>query len=167
MWIGTVCILLMSCQEKQQIKKEPLIAEVKTETSKKDTVVFASMKREELMRFLPVIKGFTKKGDPSGESAHVGSSGNKYYSYAKQEYKKGKADYYIEIVDYKDDSATFNGLVKMYNSIKHTDTTEAQARLTIPVNNRFIITALVNGSRDKDELKKLVQAIKTEELPGS
>ncbi len=155
------------------------------DTTKKE--VFTSLPSDILMTYLPSPKGFAIKGKPSGESAHRGKSGNIYFSYAKQHYVRGNNDYYIEIVDYKDKPDVLQGLLRMYGfdtainnnefstslekigvekvrALTTTYKTEKTAKLTLAVNNRFIINGNVSGSTDIKALKKLMNDIKLDEL---
>jgi len=176
--LGNILFLLLAlaCGNKKKSSKKEI-----SSVLPKAEIAFTSMKKEELMTYLPAMNEFEKKGDPSGEDAHVGASGNKYYSYARQYYEKDKQSYSVEIIDYKDDTATLSGLQNMYgfntDSIRTAEfisyveniqidkvrcvvtkyTNEPQGRLVAAVNNRFLVIVNATGSTDIKPLKELAE----------
>jgi hypothetical protein len=164
-FVAAVNIIVITGCQQQSAKTVVAVPE------KKDTPVvinnkqevFNALKKEELIPFLPDAKGFIRNGEPTGESAHTGKSGNKYYSYARQEYTKGNVPYTVEIVDYKDDTATFRGLVNMYNSLPK-DPVQGETKMTKTGKNRFIINGISSGN-DKKSLAALLSAVPVNKLP--
>lgn len=173
-------LMVVSCKDQ---KAAPVLMK-KDSTQKKS---FTSLSKEQLMIFLPSSNGLTKKGKPSGETAHYGTSGTAYYSFAKQEYTRGENNYYVEIIDYKDNPALLKGLLHMYGFdtlinnqefatkqenlqipggkvISTIYKNDPQAKLTIAINERFLINAGVYGNKDVNPLIKLVSNMDFEQL---
>ena len=158
------CIIHISCQQHAAKPVVPI-------STPKDTValipnkqqVFSALSKEELMQYLPDAKGFIRNGKPGGESAHTGKSGSRYYSYARQEYKKDDKFYTIEIVDYKDDPAVFKGLSDMYDSLPG-NSDGGEIKMILTAHGRFIISAFSN-SNDKKNLRTLLSAVRIDQLP--
>lgn len=142
----------------------------------------SSMTQKQLIEYLPDSPGYIRVDKPSGEDSHLGKSGNKYYAFAKQEYEKDGRQYYIEIVDYNDDTAHFHGLIRMYgydgliNNPEYQQTVVAigsshvkgilaryrndpQQKLTVALANRFIINGVVLDSSSEASLEPLISSI--------
>jgi hypothetical protein len=151
--------------------------------AKGDTV---SMPYAELQKLLPSgISGFTKEGDPKGESINmVGMS----YSTASQVYKNGDAQITVNIMDYNASYAAFGAATAMFstgfsvdNDQEHLgaidlgitgvkaweDVKKKEKRSTIMagVNDRFLVS--VEGSNvETDAVKDAIKAVDFNKLSG-
>lgn len=196
--IFPISIILVSCQE---TNTRPAINKAIPASPKSDTVAAVDKKEEqapvpdhsalgweELKQYLPEVKGFIRPAKASGENSFRGKSSNAlYYSYARQIYKKGNSELWVEIIDYNNDPKTYQGLLSMYgfsttinneqfstrpvdlkmNLVKALETTyktEQKIRLTLAVNDRFIITIQQSGSPDAQLLERVASAIRLEEM---
>jgi hypothetical protein len=185
--IALTVLQLAACKEK--IPVTPRLNAWQPVAAKKDTLkkAFSSMTVEELKNYLPSVKDFEKKEAASGETAHIGKSRNKYFSYARQLYTKNNTEYYLEITDYKDDASTLDGLLHMYgfdtvinNNVQRTERENIQgenikslstiyknqpeAKLIVAVNHRFLISCGSIGDTSLAPLKKLAASIKLDKL---
>jgi hypothetical protein len=151
--------------------------------AKGDTV---SMPYAELQKMLPTsISGYTKDGDPKGESINmVGMS----YSTASQVYKNGDAEITINLMDYNASYAAFGAATAMFstgfsvdNDQEHLgaidlgisgvkaweDVKKKQKKSTIiaGVNDRFLVTA-EGRNVEQDAVKEAIKSVNFSKLSG-
>lgn len=195
--IFPISILLVCCQETNtkstanKVAPASKIADTATIAKKEEQVPspdHTTLGWEELKQYLPQVKGFTMPAKASGENSFRGKSSNTlYYSYARQAYKKGNNELWIEIIDYNNDPKTYQGLLNMYgftttinndqlstqpvdlevDRVKALETTykaEEKIQLMLAVNDRFIINIQLSGSRDSRLLKRIAAAIRLKEM---
>jgi hypothetical protein len=158
-------------------------SKVEERRAKGDTI---SMPYADLQKLLPAsISGYTKDGDPKGESiSMVGMS----YSTASQVYKNGDAEITVNIMDYNASYAAFGAATAMFatgfsvdNDQEHLgavdlgisgvkaweDVKKKEKRSTIMagVNDRFLVS--VEGKNvDVDVVKDAVKAVGLEKMAG-
>jgi hypothetical protein len=158
-------------------------SKVEERRAKGDTI---SMPYAELQKLLPSnISGYTKDGDPKGESINmVGMS----YSTASQVYKNGDAEITVNIMDYNASYAAFGAATAMFatgfsvdNDQEHLgavdlgisgvkaweDVKKKEKRSTIMagVNDRFLISA-EGRNVDVEVVKDAIKAVGLEKLAG-
>jgi hypothetical protein len=151
--------------------------------AKGDTV---SMPYTDLQKLLPSnISGYTKDGDPKGESINmVGMS----YSTASQVYKNGDAEITVNIMDYNASYAAFGAATAMFatgfsvdNAEEHLgavdlgisgvkaweDVKKKEKRSTIMagVNDRFLVTA-EGRNVETDVVKDAIKSVEFSKLAG-
>jgi hypothetical protein len=151
--------------------------------AKGDTI---SMPYADLQKLLPSsISGYTKDGDPKGESiSMVGMS----YSTASQVYKNGDAEITVNIMDYNASYAAFGAATAMFatgfsvdNAEEHLgavdlgisgvkaweDVKKKEKRSTIMagVNDRFLVTA-EGRNVDTDVVKDAIKSVEFSKLAG-
>lgn len=147
-----------------------------------EKVTIQSLTGDQLAKCLPAQTNSLLKDSASIESEHIGTSGAKYHSYARQQYRSGAVIYFVEIIDYKNDEKTLKGLVHMFamdsiirnaeyesqpfpvslpnsKAITTIYKNEPQAKLTIALNDRFMINAGVTGSTDVEGMKNIALSI--------
>jgi methionine synthase II (cobalamin-independent) len=158
-------------------------SKIEERRAKGDTI---SIPYADLQKLLPAsISGYTKDGDPKGESiSMVGMS----YSTASQVYKNGDAEITVNIMDYNASYAAFGAATAMFatgfsvdNAEEHLgavdlgisgvkaweDVKKKEKRSTIMagVNDRFLVS--VEGRNvDVDVVKEAVKAVGLEKLAG-
>jgi methionine synthase II (cobalamin-independent) len=158
-------------------------SKIEERRAKGDTI---SIPYADLQKLLPAnISGYTKDGDPKGESiSMVGMS----YSTASQVYKNGEAEITVNIMDYNASYAAFGAATAMFatgfsvdNAEEHLgavdlgisgvkaweDVKKKEKRSTIMagVNDRFLVS--VEGRNvDVDVVKEAVKAVGLEKLAG-
>lgn len=151
--------------------------------AKGDTI---SIPYKELQKMLPSsIAGFTKDGDPSGQSVNmVGMS----YSMATQAFKSGDGEITINIMDYNASYAAFGMATSMFASglsvdddQEHLGTVdlgisgvkawenvkkkEKSSSVTAGVNDRFLVTA-EGRNVEPDVVKKAIKSVDFSKLAG-
>ena len=151
--------------------------------AKGDTI---SMPYKDLQSFLPsTIAGYTKDGDPKGESMNmVGMS----YSTASQVYKSGDAEITVNIMDYNASYAAFGAATAMFatgfsvdNDEEHLgavdlgitgvkaweDVKKKEKRSTVMagVNDRFLVTA-EGKNVETDAVKNAIKSVDLGKLAG-
>jgi hypothetical protein len=158
-------------------------SKIEERRAKGDTI---SIPYADLQKLLPAsISGYTKDGDPKGESiSMIGMS----YSTASQVYKNGEAEITVNIMDYNASYAAFGAATAMFatgfsvdNDQEHLgavdlgisgvkaweDVKKKEKRSTIMagVNDRFLVS--VEGRNvDVDVVKEAVKAVGLEKLAG-
>lgn len=194
--LSCVATGFISCKDKKSSETAP-VTEQKPTTAVSDsslarTLPFDSAGLEwsftKLKDYLPEANsGFAMDGPPSGEDAFIGTSGTKFYSFARQIYKNGNMTVNVEIVDYLKDKKTFDGLLNMYgfksgldnnvltskplpvpiNGVKGLATVyknEKKSIILLTVGDRFIVNVIGDGVNDIELLKKLAFAPSIENL---
>ena len=151
--------------------------------AKGDTI---SMPYTELRKMLPAnISGYTKEGDPTGESINmVGMS----YSTASQVFKNGDAEITLNIMDYNASYAAFGAATAMFatgfsvdNDQEHLGAVdlgisgvkawedvkkkEKSSTVMAGVNDRFLITA-EGKNVEPDAVKNAIKSINFSKLAG-
>lgn len=151
--------------------------------AKGDTI---SMPYKDLQKFLPSnIAGYTKDGDPKGESmSMVGMS----YSTASQVYKNGDAEITVNIMDYNASYAAFGAATAMFatgfsvdNDQEHLgavdlgisgvkaweDVKKKEKKSTVMagVNDRFLVTA-EGRNVETDAVKDAIKSVDFGKLAG-
>lgn len=151
--------------------------------AKGDTI---SMSYKDLQKFLPSnIAGYTKDGDPKGESmSMVGMS----YSTASQVYKNGDAEITVNIMDYNASYAAFGAATAMFatgfsvdNDQEHLgavdlgisgvkaweDVKKKEKKSTVMagVNDRFLVTA-EGRNVETDAVKDAIKSVDFGKLAG-
>ena len=151
--------------------------------AKGDTI---SMPYKDLQKLLPSnISGYTKNGDPKGESMNmVGMS----YSTASQVYKNGDAEITVNIMDYNASYAAFGAATAMFatgfsvdNDEEHLgaidlgvsgvkaweDVKKKEKRSTVMagVNDRFLVTA-EGRNVETDAVKDAIKSVDLAKLAG-
>jgi hypothetical protein len=151
--------------------------------AKGDTV---SMPYAELQKMLPSsISGYTKDGDPKGESVNMAGMS---YSTASQVYKNGDAEITVNIMDYSASYAAFGAATAMIasgfsvdNDQEHIgavdigvsgikaweDVKKKEKKSTVMagVNERFLVTA-EGRNVEVDAVKQAIKAVDLQKLAG-
>lgn len=145
-----------------------------------------SMSYAELQKLLPTnLSGFSKEGDPKGESINMGGMS---YSTASQVYKNGDAEITVNIMDYNASYVAFGAATAMFstgfsvdNDQEHLgavdlgisgvkgweDVKKKEKRSTIMagINDRFLVS--VEGRNvEVDAVKEAVKAVDLAKLKG-
>lgn len=151
--------------------------------AKGDTI---AMPYKDLQKLLPSdIAGYTKEGDPKGESVNmVGMS----YSTASQIYKNGEAEITVNIMDYNASYAAFGAATAMFatgfsvdNDDEHVGAVdlgitgvkaweeikkkEKRSTVIAGINDRFLITA-EGRNVENDAVKNAVKSVDFGKLTG-
>jgi hypothetical protein len=151
--------------------------------AKGDTV---SIPYGELQKLLPSsISGYTKDGEPKGESVNMAGMS---YSTASQVYKNGDAQITVNIMDYSASYAAFGAATAMFstgfsvdndqehlgaidlgiNGIKAWEDVkkkEKKSSVIVGVNERFLVTA-EGRNVEADMVKEAVKAVDLKKLAG-
>jgi hypothetical protein len=158
-------------------------SKIEERKAKGDTI---SMPYADLQKLLPSnISGYTKDGDPKGESVNmIGMS----YSTASQVYKNGDAEITVNIMDYNASYAAFGAATAMFatgfsvdNAEEHLgavdlgisgvkaweDVKKKEKRSTIMagVNDRFLVTA-EGRNVETDVVKDAIKSVEFSKLAG-
>jgi hypothetical protein len=165
-------VITVACGE-QKTEKKVIVAEAPKTTK--------AMNWPELAAWLPDIKGY-QPGESTGENTHTGTSGSRYYAFARRQYKRDDKELVVEIIDYNDDPKTLNGLLNMYGfntpvqneqiqtrlletgvpKIKALETkysANKDIRLTLAVSNRFLIHISEPGGYDAKLPEQVMQSM--------
>ena len=159
-------------------------AEKRREERKKrgDTL---AMNYKELQKYLPDINGYTKSGNPGGESMTMPGMGS--FSQADQSYESGDKSIEITLLDYNQSMLGFTAASAMFsmniqvendqeksgsfetgiNGVRGYETiskTDQRAEVMYAIADRYMLTLKLNGSNDADVLKKIAKGMKLDEL---
>ncbi len=158
-------------------------SKIEERRAKGDTI---SIPYAELQKLLPTsISGYTKEGDPGGQSVNMAGMS---YSTASQVYRNGDAEITVNIMDYNASYAAFGAATAMFatgfsvdNAEEHLgavdlgvsgikaweDVKKKEKRSTIMagVNDRFLVS--VEGRNvDVEVVKDAIKAVGLEKLAG-
>jgi hypothetical protein len=145
------------------------------------TIKTAELNWTQLAAWLPDIKGYQAM-ESTGENSHTGTSGSRYYAFARRQYKRNDKELTIEIIDYNEDQKTYKGLLNMYGfntavqnaqiqtravetgnphvkALETVYTDSKDIRLTLAVADRFMIHISEPGGYDARLPEQVIQSI--------
>ncbi|MFC0184220.1 hypothetical protein SAMN04515674_102250 [Pseudarcicella hirudinis] len=148
--------------------------------SKGDTI---ALPYAELQKYLPAsVSGYTKDGDPEGESMNMTGAS---YSTASQKFKKGDDDLKVTIVDYNAAYALFGMATAMMQtgfSVDNADEKlggvelkagkgwedfkkkEKRASVVVTINERFLVTVEASNQTSTDLVKDVANSLDLKKL---
>lgn len=144
-----------------------------------------AMNYKDLQKYLPEINGYTKKGNPGGESMSMAGFGS--FSKADQDYENAEKRIEVELMDYNQSALGFTAATGMFgmniqmendqeksgtfetgmNAVKgyeRISKNENEADVTYAIADRFLLTIKSRGSNDVEVLKNIAKGMKLSEL---